>query len=147
MVMNENWTLDLVFECFCSPTWVNLPPSPPSPPTRFFWIFFTFLASYWLVILWLFMFFFYKQNDKKLYHAECENRWFLIFCSREPSFMYFFKNIMIIYCNKSCIQRMIYVIIYNKKLFLSFFKSWGFLYFLFTKKLYVFYIFTTNHDS
>ena len=34
--------------------------------------------------------FFYKQMTKKIYHAECENKWFLIFCSRVPNFYIFF---------------------------------------------------------
>ena len=41
---------------------------------------------------------------KNIYHAEYENRWFLIFCSRVPNFYMFSKKMIIIECNNCCIR-------------------------------------------
>ena len=70
------------------------------------------LTSYWLVILWLFMFFFYKQIDKKSTQVHI-----------------FFKKYYHIYCNKCCIKYMIYVIICNKQLFFFVFQKFKFIIF------------------
>ena len=74
---------------------VNLPPH-----LDFFCKYFPFLTSYWLAILWLYIFFFYKQNDKKIYimlNVRTGGCWYFVL--EHPIFTYFLTRIINIYCN------------------------------------------------
>ena len=77
-------------------------------------------SSIFFVNIFRSSFSFINKMTKYTYHAECENRWFLVFCSRVPNFYIFSKKIIIIYYNKYSITTYDFGTIYNKQLLLLF---------------------------